>query len=94
VHLPRFLNEIKESYYTAQVIFKPWHFCLSLLAPSEYFGHRDSRLNLNSVWCSPDSLMRISDAFSMRLTTVEELHVTVYKTADKKLKLFFLAQVL
>jgi hypothetical protein len=80
VHLPRFLNEIEECYLTVHVIVERRHFCLSLLAPSEYFDHRGSRVNLESVWFSPDSLVRMNDAFSTRIAAVEELFVTIDET--------------
>jgi hypothetical protein len=64
------------------VTFEQRHFRLSLLAQSEYVGHRGSRFNFYSVWCSPESLIGINNAFSTRLTAAEELRVTIDKMAE------------
>ena len=75
-HLPRFINEIRECYHAAHVIFEQAGFHLSMLTQSEYISHFKSHsVILGSRDKFPESLTRLSSALSTKLTTVEELHV-------------------
>jgi hypothetical protein len=81
VHLPRFINEIKEHYRAVHVTFRQWLFHVSLLTQSEYIGHYKLRFNLGRIlWHNPESVTLSSGAFSTRLATVEELRVTFDRT--------------
>jgi hypothetical protein len=85
VHLPRFINDIEERYHAVHLVLQGRVFSLSLLTHSEYINHCKPRFKLCR---SPgdlgyhidmiDSLMRVSDALSTKLSTVEELRVTSF----------------
>lgn len=87
-HLPRFVNEIEERYHAIHVcVWKVWSsylsFSLSLQTLEYDFWKRvlefETGPNPNSF---PDSMMRMSDALSMRLTTVEALEVSFGHDTD------------
>ena len=93
-HLPRFIDEIQESYYAVDVLFREWGFCLSLftrsdfkppgcIMPSQYFISRDwsSRFELNVPSRSPESLLRLSGALSTKFAAVEELRIDLNEEA-------------
>ena len=77
LHLPRFINEIKELYHAIHVGFEEYHFLLSLLTHSEYVSQSKPRFSFGPVWKdNPDSIMQISGKLSTRLITIDELRVT------------------
>jgi hypothetical protein len=93
-HLPRFIDEIQESYYAVHVVFREWGFRLSLftrsdfkpsgnIMPSDYFTNRDwnSRFELNVPSRSPESLLRMSGALSTKFATVEEVRIDINEEA-------------
>ena len=84
VHLPRFINGMKKRYHAAHLDLQAWTFNFSLLTRSECINHCKPRFKLypSSNNPGPDlhsSFMRLSDALSTKLTTVEELRVTIAK---------------
>jgi hypothetical protein len=77
LHLPRFINEIKEHYHAIHVGFEEYHFLLSLLTHSEYVSQSKPRFSFGPVWKdNPDSIMQISGKLSTRLITIDDLRVT------------------
>jgi hypothetical protein len=79
VHLPRFINEIEERYHAFHMVLQCQDFRLMLLPES---GHCKLRLHFKSGLHRrhfPDSLMRMSNALSARLSTVEKLRITLKK---------------
>ena len=82
MHLPQFINEIQKTYHAVHVDFKfrKYVFRLSLLTRPEYVSHCNPRLILDSRNCSPESIIQMSAALSVKLTTVEYLHVNFDST--------------
>jgi hypothetical protein len=77
VHLPRFINEIEEHYHAVHMTFEDLDFSFSLQTQLEYNNHCKPRFRLVSVPGDVlQSIIRMSDALSTRLSTVEELRVT------------------
>ena len=77
VHLPRFINEIKEHYHAVHVVFQGWQSHIWLLTRSEYDNHCAPRFKFGPVLILLSELIiQMSSALSARLTTVEELRVT------------------
>jgi hypothetical protein len=81
-HLPRFITEMEEHYYIAQVnianntTFLNCHgISLSLLTHSESTGHSKPRFKLHDSGRFPASIMQMNSALSTRLTIIEELLV-------------------
>ena len=89
VHLPRFINEIEEQYHAVHVTFQEWDFqedfqgnySFSLQTQSEYNNHCKPRFNFGPVMGNVPDVIRMSGVLSTRLSTVEELRVTLEWTA-------------
>jgi hypothetical protein len=82
VHLPRFIDEIEEHYHAVEVDFLQWDFRLLLLTQSEYIWRRKPCFEQGfelyiDLRYHRVSIMRMSGALSTRLTTIEELKLTI-----------------
>ncbi|KAF8484019.1 hypothetical protein DFH94DRAFT_334845 [Russula ochroleuca] len=83
VHLPRFINEMKERYHAVHVYFKNRGFRLLLLTRSECINQHMPGVKLGPfLRRSSDSTIRMSCALSMKFTTVEELRLAFDNTDD------------
>lgn len=87
VHLPRFFNEIEEHYHAVHVAILEevgmlkWVHRLSLLTQPEYIGHCKPRFELGPYsGHSSESITRLIDTLSTRLTTVEALRISFDST--------------
>ena len=87
VHLPRFFNEIEEHYHAVHVAILEEVgtlklICrLSLLTQPEYIGHCKPRFELGPYsGHSSESITRLIDTLSTRLTTVEALRISFDST--------------
>ena len=94
VHLPRFFNEIEEHYHAVYVAIVEevglwkWVFRLSLLTQPEYIGHCKPRFELGPYSSrSPESITRLIDTLSTRLTTVEALRVSFDSTVTQSTRI-------
>jgi hypothetical protein len=77
LHLPRFINEIKQPYHAVHVGCKGYYFLYSLLTHSEYVSQCKPRFNIGPVWKNhANTMIQISEMLFTRLTTIEELRVT------------------
>ena len=74
LHVPRFINEIKEHYRAVHVNLHKWLFHFKLLADSEFRVDCRPRFKMESPY--PELLMEMAGALSTRLSTVEEICVT------------------
>ena len=82
LHLPRFINEIKEHYHAVHVGCRRYYFLLSLLTHSEYVDQCKPRFNFGPVWNNfTDSMIQISGTLFTGLSTIEELRFT-FDTTD------------
>ena len=92
VHFFRFFSEVEEDYHTLHLDFLEdtrmleWDFRLSLFTHSESIGRCKPRFELGPCLSrSSETIIRMSDVLSTKLTTVEELRVTFgsMKPADE-----------
>jgi hypothetical protein len=92
VHFFRFFSEVEEDYHTLHLDFLEdtrmleWGFRLSLFTHSESIGRCKPRFELGPCLSrSSETIIRMSDVLSTKLTTVEELRVTFgsMKPADE-----------
>ncbi len=89
-HVPKFINDIREHYRVVQVMLERDLLHFSLLARSECVGHHSSRFRLGSFRFSgsniQDWMMHISNAFSAKFSTMEELFIVslYYKDVSKE----------
>ena len=91
VHLPRFINEMEERYHAVHVYFRGRGFRILLLTQSECINQRLPSVRLGPFMRrSPESIMRMSSALSMKFTTVEELRI-VFDITDDDLSENFVA---
>jgi len=86
-HLPKFINDITEHYRAVEVTLKKQYFHFLLLAHSGCFNHHSPQFKLSS-FRFPDSniqswIMRISNAFSAKFSTMEELFINSLHDNDK-----------
>jgi hypothetical protein len=76
VHLTRFINEMEERYHAVHVYFGGRGFRILLLTQSECINQHPPSVRLGPFMRrSPESIMRMSSALSMKFTTVEELRI-------------------
>ena len=85
-HLHRFIDGLGEDYHAIQVVLERSFFELSLLTHLGHVGHQASNFRLRlgrfdelSIY---EWIMGISNAFSARLATIEELSVVVPYSRD------------
>jgi hypothetical protein len=83
VHFTRFINEMEERYHAVQVYFRDRGFRLLLLTQSECINQHMPSVKLGPFMRrSPESIIRMSGALSMKFTTVEEIRITFDITDD------------
>ncbi|KAF8491526.1 hypothetical protein F5888DRAFT_1736089 [Russula emetica] len=89
-HLLRFIGRLGKDYLIFKVVLNEYYLHLTLLGRKEYVGHRAPCFELNAIR-SPQLSIRewimqmfeMSSAFSVKLSTVEELYIAFQDGADK-----------
>ena len=76
VHLTRFITETEEHHRAVHVTFHEYVFRLSLLIRSDFDHCAPASFFSRIPRWSPESILRMSDSLSAKLSTVEELCVT------------------